>query len=207
VLWGGYDEKGSLVSTFRVTEERDYADVDESSYRPDGLSAVGLVHPLHLTEDQRSAWGEIFGDYEIIPPFPQLGRAVHRLSPEERQAREIVRIRGIKVPALTLVGILEGHGWSRGVPLDGGSFYEHSKAFETAKVTGVIRYGGINDGIPIGCMEDGEDQEVKRCFFVPGIYTPQWDAEQKDLVPLGEVDPVVMSETLATLDSLASKGV
>ena len=43
----------------------------------------GVVHPLHLTDEQRSAWGEIFGDYEIIPPFPQLGRAVHRLEPGE----------------------------------------------------------------------------------------------------------------------------
>ena len=72
LLWGGYDETGKLVSTFRVTEERDYADVNESTHRLEGLARVGVVHPLHLSDSQRSAWGQIFGDYEIIPPFPQL---------------------------------------------------------------------------------------------------------------------------------------
>jgi hypothetical protein len=81
LLWGGYNERGKLVATFRVTEERDYTDVKEAPYRPGGIARVGVVHPVHLTDEQRSAWGEIFGDYEIIPPFPQLGRAVHRLEP------------------------------------------------------------------------------------------------------------------------------
>ena len=94
VVWGGFDEKGRLISSFRVTEERDYADVDEATYRLDGLAAVGIVHPMHLTDAQRSAWGEILGDYEIIPPFPQLGRTVHRLEPEELGRKEIVRIQG-----------------------------------------------------------------------------------------------------------------
>ncbi len=99
VLWGGFDGKGQLISTFRVTEEHDYADVHDAAHRLEGLAKVGVVHPLHLTDEQRSAWGEIFGDYEIMPPFPQLGRAVHRLTPEERAAREIVRNKGIKIPA------------------------------------------------------------------------------------------------------------
>src|SRR5206468_5963418 len=132
----------------------------------------------------------IFGDYEIIPSFPQLGRRVHRLEPDERAAKEIVRNKGIKVPAVTLVGILERHGWNRGIPQDAGVFHEHTKPFEGANVTAVIEYGGI----PIGYMDGWEDQEVERCFFVPGLYTPEMYPEHKNAIPLGEVDPAVISE-------------
>ncbi len=169
ILWGQYDETGKLISTFRVTEERDFADVNEATYRLDGQAKVGIVHPLHLTGDQKSAWGEIFGDYEIIPPFPQLGREARRLEPSEENATEILRNKGIKVPSITLVGILDKHGWNRGVPQDGGVFDEHSKPFDGANVTAVIQY----DGIPIGGMVDWDDQEVQKCFFVPGLLHSQ----------------------------------
>jgi hypothetical protein len=203
LLWGGYDEAGKLVATFRLTEERDYADVQESACRLEGIATVGLVHPMHLSDEQRSAWGAVFGDYEIMAPFPQLGRAVHRLEPKERDATEIVRNKGIKVPALTLVGMLERDGWTRGVPAEGGWFDEHSKPFAAANVTAVIRYSGL----PIGYKEGWEDQEVVWCCFVPGIYVPtDWYPQHRVRVPLCKVDPIVLSEVLRTLGELASKG-
>ena len=202
VLWGGYDEKGQLVSTFRVTEERDYADVTESSYRLDGIATVGIVHPLHLTDEQRSAWGEILGDYEIIPPFPQLGRTVHRLEPGQEKDKDLVKGQTITVPAVTLVGILERQGWNRGIPEDGGVFSEHSKPFVGADVTAVIQYPGI----PVGYMLDWDDQTLQNCFFLPGNYTPKSYPRHQDALPLGAVDPVVISEVLGTLGAIASKG-
>jgi hypothetical protein len=67
----------------------------------------------------------------------------------------------------------------------------------------VIRYNGL----PIGYKEDWKDQEVAWCCFVPGTYTPRnWYTERTMRIPLGEVDPVVVSEVLATLAELASKG-
>ena len=72
----------------------------------------------------------------------------------------------------------------------------------SANVTAVIEYGGI----PIGYMDGWEDQEVERCFFVPGRYTPEMYPQHKDAIPLGEVDAVVISEVLGTLGALASKG-
>jgi hypothetical protein len=222
LLWGSYDEKGQLVATFRVTEERDYADVTEASSRLGGIATVGVVHPVQLSDQQRSAWGQIFGDYELIPPFPQLGRAVHRLQPEEWEAHEIVRNAGIKVPVGTLVGILERKGWARGNPQDNGIFDNHSKPFEGANVTAVIAY---DDGILMGCIDGWPDQEVQRCFFVPGLYTLAWSARRRSVgdwdvvarsagrvteaqraLPLGAVDPAVMSEVLGTLAELASRG-
>jgi predicted DNA-binding WGR domain protein len=201
LLWGGYDASGKLIATFRVTEERDYADVDESAFALDGLAKVGVVHALHLSDADKSAWGEIFGDYEIIPPFPQLGRASHKLEPEEETVKELTRNKGLKIPSITLVGILDRHGWLRGIPEDGGVFHEHTKAFEGANVTAVIQYPGI----PVGMMVDWEDQEVESCFFVPGIYTPKMYPDHNKALPLGSVDTVVISEVLGTLGALAAK--
>jgi hypothetical protein len=201
VLWGGYDASGKLISTFRLTDERDFADVDEKPVSLDGLARVGIVHPLHLSTSDASSWGEIFGDYEIIPPFPQLGRSVHRLEPGEETATDLKgRVVG-KIPAVTLVGLLERLGWARGIPEDAGVFHEHSKAFEEADVTAVIQYPGV----PVGYMVDWEAQEIEKCFFVPGIYTAQIYPEHKNAMPLGKVDPVVISEVLGTLGALASK--
>ncbi|MFF5226377.1 DUF4132 domain-containing protein [Dactylosporangium sp. NPDC000521] len=57
-------------------------------------------------------WGEVFADYELLQPFEQLGRPVHRIRDDERGARAIDRFEGRKVTVAVLRG-LERHGWTR----------------------------------------------------------------------------------------------
>jgi hypothetical protein len=140
LLWGGYDAQGKLVRTFRVSEERECADAEDRACTLAGVATAGVVHPLHLTEGERSAWGEVFGDYEIISPFPQLGRPVHRLEAGEAEAREITRFADVKVPGVSVAGGLEKAGWVRGVLHDHGDFHEHSKHFPGAGVAAVVEY-------------------------------------------------------------------
>ena len=127
------------------------ADVDECHVRlgrPGQRSASST--PCTSTDEQRSAWGEIFGDYEIIPPFPQLGRTVHRLEPGEETARELVAQQGDQGP-----GHHAGRHPRRGTAGSAASlrtadyFSEHSRPFEWANVTAVIKYAA-RGGIPIG---------------------------------------------------------
>src|SRR5262249_25334372 len=113
LLWGAFDDKGTLKQAFRVSEEREYVDVKDTAVSLDD-SSVGLVHPLFLGEAERAAWGELFADYEITQPFPQLGRAVYRLEPGEVEAKEFTRFAGRKVAGVWVVGILESAGWERG---------------------------------------------------------------------------------------------
>jgi Domain of unknown function (DUF4132) len=204
LLWGGYDEKGKLVRSFRVTEEQEYATAEDTACKLDGLASIGIVHPLHLTDEGRAAWGEVFSDYELLPPFPQLGRRVQKLQPGEENTTTITRFRGPKINPLTLRGILEKTGWNHGPPGDGGVFSEHTKVFQGANTTAVLCY---EDGIPIGYMEGAADQEITETFFVEGTGENyrRWKKDQK-LLKLGEVDPVVISEVLDILSVLASKG-
>jgi hypothetical protein len=146
-------------------------------------------------------WGEVFSDYEIIPPFAQLDRPIYKLEPGEEQQTDISRFGDFKIEAIVLVGILDRQGWTRGMPEDAGMFSEHSKPFPSANVTAVIQY----DGIPIGAMQGFDDQKIWRCFFVPGIYTPKVYPDHKGALKLGDVHPVVVSEVLRDLHALQGK--
>lgn len=202
LVWVGLDAGGKQITTFRVTEEQEYADVDDGPASLDGVASAAIAHPLHLTDEQKSRWGELLGDYEIIPPFPQLGRETYGLEKGEADQDQITRFAGIELPAVSLVGTLDRLGWNRGIPEDGGVFHEHSKPFYGAGVTAIVQYPGV----PIGYMEGWEDQTIERCFFLPGTYMPRDYPDHKRRVKLGKVDPVVISEVLRDLTALASKG-
>jgi hypothetical protein len=201
LIWGGYDAAGQLVETFRVTEDRTYADRHDATFTPTAIAQIGIVHPLHLSAEVLSSWGEILSDYEIVAAFPQLGRAIYHLEPDEAAQTAITRFAAAKVPAVTLVGMLEKSGWVRGIPEDGGVFSEHSKPFYGANITAIVQYYGV----PVGYMEGWEDQAIESCFFLEGIYTPQMYPDHKQAIALGKIDPVVISEVLQDLTAIAAK--
>jgi predicted DNA-binding WGR domain protein len=203
VLWGGYDKKGKLLTTFRVTEDQTYADAKDGECKLKGIDEIGIVHPLNLPDDQKSSWGEVFSDYEIVPPFPQLGRTIYRLEKNEVKEREIKRFDGIKLAAPTLVFGLEKFGWIRGTGQDGGGFDEHSKQFPSCDVTAVVHYEG---NVGFGFIDPNEMLAMKECYFVEGIRPPTGYAYKEKSVKLGEVDPVAVSEVLTDLTALAAKG-
>jgi hypothetical protein len=202
LLWGGYDKAGKLRGSFRVTEEQEYADSSDSPMSLDAGWEVGIVHPLQLSDEERGKWGEVFGDYEIIPPFPQLGRRVNTLLPGEETAKEITRYSGPKINPMAFWGILDTLGWNRGHAGDGGNVCYHTKDFPTAHVQAVIDY---EPGIGIGSLQYSGDQTIRRGYFVPlGEYAGWFKGDKS--VAWGEVDPVVVSEVLGAMAVLASKG-
>jgi hypothetical protein len=203
LLWGGYNDKGKLATTFRVTEDQNYADVKDSECKLNGIEAVGIVHPLHLTAEQQSAWGEVFSDYEIVPPFRQLGRRIVRPEKDELNADSLTRFKGIAVPAPIMIYGLEKLGWIRGAGMDGGCFDEHSKPFPAANVTAVVHYEG---NVGFGYIDPNETVKFETCYFVEGIRKPSGYASNEKSIKIGEVDPVAVSEVLTDLSALAAKG-
>jgi predicted DNA-binding WGR domain protein len=202
LVWAGYSEAGTFIKTFRVTEEGDYADETDSEVDLDQFSRIGIIHPLNLTGHSAGAWGELFSDYEIIPPFPQLGRAVYTLDQAELKSDTIARFVGMKFPAPTLVFTLEKFGWARGTPMDAGCFDEHSKQFPAADVTVVVTYDGIAS---MGYILPEEDLTITDIYFVKGMREPTGYAHKEKKIALEKVDRVVISEVLYDLSSLAAK--
>ncbi len=204
LVWAVYQDH-SRGATFRVTEERDCADVrDEPLTLDERVETIGLVHPLELDESERAAWGQVLSDYELIPPFLQLGRPIHTLSDDEASQSELARYHGLKLVAPTLVFTLEKLGWIRGKALDGGGFFEHTKYFPSADVTAVVTYDGT---VSMGYIDVDEILILETACFMRGRRAPSWDVgvEQRDRLTLGKVSPIVISEIIADLEVLQSK--
>lgn len=205
LIWGGYDSTGELIQTFRVTEDQTYGDAEDEEIELLGVSQVGIIHPLNLSDEIKNTWGELLSDYEILPPFPQLGRATHQLEPQELESAELTQFKDLKIPAVSIVGTLEKLSWIRGMPQDAGIFDLHYKQFESANVTAVL---GYNDGIPVGYMDGWDDQTLESCYFISGLQEPKgywFDDRRNNTLKLGKVDPVVISEVLGDLNALAAK--
>ena len=163
---------------------------------------VGIPHPLQMSAEDKAAWGEIWADYEIIPPFPQLGRSINVLDVEERNVTDLARFSHGKVPAPTLIFGLEKLGWLRAIPADAGHFWEHTKAFPSANVTAVIEYEP--GSFPYGIQQE-EPQKIEHLFFAPGIHEPRMYSRWEKKLKWGDVDPVVVSEVLSDLISICAK--
>nr|WP_303616419.1 DUF4132 domain-containing protein [Leptospira santarosai] len=191
--WVCFPDREKSVEVFRLTEERDYADVHDNSLNLRGGSYVGIVHPLLLLSEEKKSWGQLFTDYEIVSPFSQLGRPVYVLSEEDKSKREIPGFTKQKVKAEQLVFGLEKMGWSRGAAGDGGGIDEHSKQFEIDDVTAVIRYDG--DDLSYGNI-GGQNLDLEGAYFVKGLREPSFYEDKETKLSLQEINPLAFSETL-----------
>ncbi|MGC7317793.1 DUF4132 domain-containing protein, partial [Mycobacteroides abscessus] len=59
------------------------ADAEDNPFELDENAVVGAVHPAQLSAELLAAWSELFADYELLQPFPQLSRPVYRLTDSE----------------------------------------------------------------------------------------------------------------------------
>ena len=202
LIWGVYDQQGALGSTFRVTEDLSYADSADETVELPVEAMIGLIHPLALPDDERAAWGEVLGDYEIVQPFPQLGRTIQQLDAHEMEATEITRFNALTIPAAALVFGLDKLGWTRDLPADNGIFAGHFKPFYGANLTAVIQYA---DGVSPGWIVDADDQQIKYLTFVPGIRKAEYWPAHKERLVLGAIDPVVVSEVLTDMLVVVAK--
>lgn len=205
ILWGIFDKHGKFLSAFRVTDESDFSDENDNPTKlpADDTLRIRVVHPLNFTDEQKRRWGEILSDYELIPPFRQLGREVFGLDPARSGETDLNPKPIGKLPGVSLAGLLDKSGWQRALPADAGGFYEHTKPFYGADVTAVCQY---DPGLFAGGAEYWDDQTVMHFFFIPGIYSPEdWYPDHKNRVKLKDVDSIVLSESLAVLKLIESK--
>ncbi|MEV0752571.1 DUF4132 domain-containing protein [Streptosporangium sp. NPDC050280] len=148
LVWGYYDSSGKPLGALRVAEDRGFADVeDETLTLPDGV-LIGVAHPLELTETL-SAWAETFADYEILQPFPQLGREVHT-STADFDPNAFT-----KIPTGRVLG-LERRAWRRGHPQDAGWQGWIERDLPGGRTFTV----GLEPGVAIGYIDMQEEQTL-----------------------------------------------
>ncbi|MBN6057390.1 DUF4132 domain-containing protein, partial [Nonomuraea sp. RK-328] len=169
LVWGLYDPSGQLTGALRVAEDRSFADVEDDTLTLPDEAVVGVAHPLELSEEL-AAWAEVFADYEILQPFPQLGRETYHLD-----ETLLAEISAAKVPTGAVIG-LERRGWRRGAPQDAGW-----QGWIERDVPG----GGtitihLDPGIAIGYADYAEEQTLQE-------------------IALDGLDPITVSEILRDL--------
>jgi hypothetical protein len=184
-----YDTTGLPVQSFRVTEDGTLADHrdEQLPLPPHGL--IGVAHPAHLDDALRSSWAQLLGDYRIIPPFPQLGRPVHRPDSADLTATEITRHRGIAVRDNIMRGLLNQGRFEHDSLARPSGGERHWRHFPGAGVTAFIRRAPL----PAAHLM----QQVDAVYFIAAPLSPApCNDDSLERLTIGQVDAGVMSEVL-----------
>ncbi|WP_067794662.1 DUF4132 domain-containing protein [Actinomadura formosensis] len=179
-------------TAFRVAEDRTCADVDGAPFTPAPDARIGIAHPILL--DDLDAWAELFAGYEILQPFAQLGRPVYRLTADERAAHRLARVEGLVLS----YGKAKGHSQGRWESVDAAGEFAGGW-LARRDPAGLYVVAGLSPGLSYYMYGEGEDQKINVLWAGPApAHAP------KDSVPLGEIDPVTMSEAVHDLVHSAS---
>ena len=180
-------------TAFRVAEDRTYADVADDPFTPAPDARISIAHPL-LLDGALSAWTELFADYEILQPFEQLARPVYQLTSAERAAHRLARVEGLVLP----YGKAKGHSQGRWESLnpDGTSAGGWLARRDPA---GLYVVAGLTPGLYYYGYADGDEQKISTFWAGPAPAD-----SPTGTVPLGDVDPVTMSEAVHDLTRSAA---
>ncbi|BEL06906.1 hypothetical protein Q0Z83_050970 [Actinoplanes sichuanensis] len=196
LVWARFDDSGAVLGALRIAEDRSFAGADDEPVALADDDVVGIAHPLHLG-DRAAAWAELFADYAIGQPFPQLGRAVHALTGAEAEGSHLARFEGLTVPTTRVLG-LERRGWRREDPQDGGVQGSIERTVAARRVISIE----LDPGIVAGEAGHFADQKLIGVFLHDGTGSG-WAGPDRGRVPLSSLDPVAVSEILRDLTDIA----
>ena len=179
IVWATYDTEGRLLRTFRVAEDGTLADAQDNDFQLADGERVGIPHPV--TAELRS-WGEVFADYELLQPFPQMNRPIFRPTEKERDAQSTDRFHGTVVPAGALFGMSKWGWWVK----------ENSLIFQECRKQLSRTTVGLwfADGLDVEVGPRGEPQSLGSLYL------------QK--LTFGDLDPVEFSELFYDVERLTA---
>ncbi|AXB47462.1 hypothetical protein A4R43_37555 [Amycolatopsis albispora] len=197
LVWLAESDAGG-TRAFRIAEDRTFADVGDNPLRLDERDTIRIAHPLHLGETV-AAWAEVFADYEILQPFRQLGREVHKLTADERANNRLERFAGHTVPSGRLFG-LGRSGWERSAAQENGM---QPWLFRRAGTRHSVVIG-LDPGIAVGVLDEFPAQRITAVWL--DDQSPGDPCEPGTGPCFGALDPVTASEVLAELTELTGAG-
>ena len=191
VLWGYYDNRGSLTGAFRIDEEGIFVDADDVLLEIPPDHVIGIAHPAELGATACGTWAQVFTDYELVPHFEQLHRPARRLKQSEA-AQTLFTDFETTAPGGPLERLLIQRGW-RPSPTDIEKVYTMTKPVQRGSAT----YTAVIETSP-GFGEDPAERQTVDCLaFWKGHHHVFSHVVQK--IPLHTVDAVVFSEVVLEL--------
>lgn len=159
-----------------------------------GVERIDLAHATALSPDDLAAWTEHLADFEVTPLFPQIGRPVLTLGPDQAEATAITDREGWMMDNLKLRGLAAKLGYDQGDAGDGGSVTSYDKRIDGLGYRASIEFSGTYFGAnthPVAL--------IQLQFFRSGrrSYRP---------VPLADIPPRLLSECWNDLHDIAKSG-
>ncbi len=207
LLWGVFDDAApdSVPRiTFRLAGDTAFVDADDepvAALVPGATGVVGLVHPLQLAPDMLDTWRRAFLRQGVAQPFPQVDRAVYRLSAAERARASLHRFQGLVVEAGWLRG-MGTRGWPFERPVGNGLMWAIEREVVLRDgLSGMVSLE-FAEGIRVGTPDPGEPPRTL------GTLDLRVPAEDREWSPAAfdRLDAVTASEILRDLDALARHG-
>lgn len=180
--------------SFRLAEDRTLAGSGDDEFTLPETAVVRVAHPADL-QDTVEAWGEVFADYEILQPFPQLSRPLHVLASGDDLLARIKKYCDTPYPIGRILGLTK-KGWVRGEPQDAGVECWITRPFPD----GGALVLSLDPGIAVGAVDVFPEVSFTGMWFSPSG-RGDWSAP-KDAPPTFDVDPITISELLTELESL-----
>ncbi|OLT25150.1 hypothetical protein BJF79_44490 [Actinomadura sp. CNU-125] len=183
-------EDGAAVRSFRVAEDGTLADAADEPFAPALTARIGVAHPVHLGADVE-AWSEVFADYEILQPFPQLGHPAYPLTAAERAGHVLDRFTG-RTTTDPQAQTLAQRGWT----------WNREQA--SGGIDRFVRR--VADGRCIVVDTDARGLHGLVVRRVRAAAAGGADGPGAEPVPFGALDPVAVSEAIADLTALLGDG-
>ncbi|MEU0882274.1 DUF4132 domain-containing protein [Lentzea sp. NPDC005914] len=180
--------------SFRLAEDRTLADSADDEFVLPGTATVRVAHPVDL-QGSLSAWGEVFADYEILQPFPQLSRPLHLLTPGEDFMTRLENYSEESYAIGKILGLTK-KGWVRGEPQDAGIEGWITRPFPR----GGSLVASLDPGIAVGAVDYFPEIEFTQLWY--STNGDGYWSTQKTAPSSVELDPITISEVLSELESL-----
>lgn len=188
VVWAAFvGGARSPALTFRIAEDGSFADQEDASCTLPENARFTILHPLLMEDSTRTRWSGVLSDYQIIQPFPQLGRELFVPTDEERTAHTSTRFVGKQAPGARFFS-LKHRGWRF-------SDYDMGKPVGTTERP-IEATLSTEPGLHFLAAKP-EDQTL-------GELTLRWSGlGATDAAPVfGDLEPVAASELLRDVDAL-----
>ncbi|WP_447889054.1 DUF4132 domain-containing protein [Serratia fonticola] len=187
---------GKLVDCFRVAEDGSLTTAEDDEYTlPTGDNVrVGIPHTLELSEQQAAGFSQLFADYELLQPFPQLGRDTYSLTEPERQSREILRWKGVVVSTSRILGLVN-KGWCRGVSQGRGMVMDFINPIDHQFALSLA----FEPGMLVGMGGEYPEQTLGSVVIDDGQWFWRRAEEGKSFTML---DDIVLSELIRDMEDL-----
>jgi hypothetical protein len=201
LIWGIYDEKGTLKTVFRVQEDQSFLNREGNEFElktDDTNLKIGMVHPTSLSSDDIAFWQQSQADAGVEAIFPQLARPMLAFDEKHRGVTLCNDFENIKINGYTFIGRLEKTGWCRGSIQDAGWIASYYKSFSDLGITVILEQQG---SLSVGYYDDSA--ELGGLSFVKEAsgnnYYPPSDANDSRLIALENIPPIIYSEIMAEM--------